>query len=395
MKTLIKGGTLVTITSGTFVGDILIENGKIAKIGKSIKLKDKMVEVVDAAGKFVLPGFIDAHSHIGLFEEGIGFVQDGNEMTDPVTPDVRAIDAFNPYDTAIKRALNGGFTTVMIVPGSANVIGGQGAILKFKSHIVDHCIVKSPAGLKMATGENPKRVYGEMKKMPSTRMGIAAVMRNYFMKVQDYMEKKKRALEKDGVFLDRDPKLEIGELVLKGEIPARIHAHRAQDIVTAIRIAKEFGFKLVIEHGTEAYKVADYLVENNVPVVVGPHDFRSKIELKDLTYENVRILNEKGVLTAIMVDHPVIHLEFANVHAALAMKYGAKREDLLKMLTINPAKILGIDDRVGSLEPGKDADIVIWDNDPFLPQARVEKVFIEGQEVKWWGQLPPTEVEGL
>ncbi len=386
MKKLIKGGTLVTIASGTFIGDILIENGKIAKIAKSIKLKDKNVEIIDAAGKYILPGFIDAHSHIGLFEEGIGFMQDGNEMTDPVTPEVRAIDAFNPYDVAIKRALNGGFTTVMILPGSANVIGGQGAIIKFKSHIVDYCIVKSPAGLKMATGENPKRVYGEMKKMPSTRLGIAAVMRNYFMKVQDYMEKKKRALEKDGVFFDRDPKLEVGELVLKGEIPARVHAHRAQDIVTAIRIAKEFGFKIVIEHGTEAYKVVDYLVENNIPVVVGPHDFRTKVELKDLTYENVRILNEKGVLTAIMVDHPVIHLEFANVHAALAMKYGAKKEDLLKMLTINPAKILGIDDRVGSLEVGKDADIVIWDNDPFLPQARVEKVFIEGQEIKWWGE---------
>jgi len=386
MKKLIKSGTLLTVTSGTFIGDLLIEDSKISKIAEKIECDDPGVEIIDAQGKFVLPGFIDAHSHIGLFEEGVGFVQDGNEMTDPVTPEVRAIDAFNPYDVAIKRALDGGFTTVMIVPGSANVIGGQGAIVKFKSHIVDYCIVKAPAGLKMATGENPKRVYGDMKKMPSTRLGIAAVMRGYFMKVQDYMEKKRRALEKDGMFLDRDPKLEVGELVLKGEIPARVHAHRAQDIVTAIRIAKEFGFKIVIEHATEAYKVVDYLVENNVPVVVGPHDFRTKIELKDLTYENVRILNEKGVLAAIMVDHPVIHLEFANMHAALAMKYGAKKEDILKMLTINPAKILGIENIVGSLEPGKDADIVIWNGDPFLPQSRVEKVFIEGNEIKWWGE---------
>jgi len=386
MKKLIKGGTLLTVTSGTFIGDLLIEDSKISKIAEKIECDDPGVEIIDAQGKFVLPGFIDAHSHIGLFEEGVGFVQDGNEMTDPVTPEVRAIDAFNPYDLAIKRALDGGFTTVMIVPGSANVIGGQGAIVKFKSHIVDYCIVKAPAGLKMATGENPKRVYGDMKKMPSTRLGIAAVMRGYFMKVQDYMEKKRRALEKDGMFFDRDPKLEVGELVLKGEIPARVHAHRAQDIVTAVRIAKEFGFKIVIEHATEAYKVVDYLVENNVPVVVGPHDFRTKIELNDLTYENVRILNEKGVLAAIMVDHPVIHLEFANMHAALAMKYGAKKEDILKMLTINPAKILGIENIVGSLEPGKDADIVIWNEDPFLPQSRVEKVFIEGNEIKWWGE---------
>ncbi|HOP82054.1 MAG TPA: amidohydrolase [Fervidobacterium sp.] len=383
MSKLIKGGFVVTVTGESFIGDVLIEDGKIAKVGKNIKSKN--AEVIDATGKYVLPGFIDAHSHVALFEEGIGSAQDGNEVGDPITADVRAIDAFNPYDIAIKRALDGGFTTVMILPGSANVIGGQGAIVKFKSNIVDYCIVKSPAGLKMATGENPKRVYGSMNKLPSTRLGIAAIMRSYFMKVQDYMEKKRRAIEKDGAFLDRDPKLEIGELVLKGEIPARIHAHRAQDIVTAIRVAKEFNFKLVIEHGTEAYKVVDYLVENNVPVVVGPFGFRTKIELKDQTYDNIRILNEKGVLTAIMVDHPVNPLEYANMQAAIAMKYGAKKEDLLKMLTINPAKILGIDNMVGSIEVGKDADIAIWDNDPFLPQARVEKVFIEGNEVKWWG----------
>ncbi|HPC25232.1 MAG TPA: amidohydrolase [Fervidobacterium sp.] len=383
MSKLIKDGFVVTVTGESFIGDVLIEDGKIAKVGKNIKSKN--AEVIDATGKYVLPGFIDAHSHVALFEEGIGSAQDGNEVGDPITADVRAIDAFNPYDIAIKRALDGGFTTVMILPGSANVIGGQGAIVKFKSNIVDYCIVKSPAGLKMATGENPKRVYGSMNKLPSTRLGIAAIMRSYFMKVQDYMEKKRRAIEKDGAFLDRDPKLEIGELVLKGEIPARIHAHRAQDIVTAIRVAKEFNFKLVIEHGTEAYKVVDYLVENNVPVVVGPFGFRTKIELKDQTYDNIRILNEKGVLTAIMVDHPVNPLEYANMQAAIAMKYGAKKEDLLKMLTINPAKILGIDNMVGSIEVGKDADIAIWDNDPFLPQARVEKVFIEGNEVKWWG----------
>jgi len=383
MSKLIKGGFVVTVTGESFIGDVLIEDGKIAKVGKNIKSKN--AEVIDATGKYVLPGFIDAHSHVALFEEGIGSAQDGNEVGDPITADVRAIDAFNPYDIAIKRALDGGFTTVMILPGSANVIGGQGAIVKFKSNIVDYCIVKSPAGLKMATGENPKRVYGSMNKLPSTRLGIAAIMRSYFMKVQDYMEKKRRAIEKDGAFLDRDPKLEIGELVLKGEIPARIHAHRAQDIVTAIRVAKEFNFKLVIEHGTEAYKVVDYLVENNVPVVVGPFGFRTKIELTDQPYDNIRILNETGVLTAIMVDHPVNPLEYANMQAAIAMKYGAKKEDLLKMLTINPAKILGIDNMVGSIEVGKDADIAIWDNDPFLPQARVEKVFIEGNEVKWWG----------
>ncbi len=383
MKKLFKGGKVITVAKGEFIGDVLVENGKIVKLAEKIECED--CEVIDITGKYLYPGFIDAHSHIGLFEEGIGFMQDGNEMTDPITPDVRAIDAYNPYDEAIPRALKGGITTVMITPGSANVIGGQTAVIKFKSNIVDKCIVKAPAGLKMALGENPKRVYGDMKKMPSTRLGIAALMRNYFMKVQDYIAKKQKAIEKEGVFLDRDPKLEVGEMVLKGEIPARIHAHRAQDIVTAVRIAKEFNFKLVIEHGTEAYKVADFLKENNVPVITGPFGFRTKIELRDATYENVKILNEKGVLCAIMVDHPVEPLEIATIHAALAQKYGAKKEDLLKMLTINPAKILEIDDKIGTIEEGKEADLVVWSGDAFDPASVVEKVFIEGEEISLKG----------
>ncbi|MCM8785957.1 MAG: amidohydrolase [Candidatus Omnitrophica bacterium] len=384
MKKLIKKGMIIPITHKPFVGDVLIEDSKILKIAD--KIEEKVDEIIDATGKYILPGFIDAHSHIGLSEEGIGFISDTNEIAEPVTSDVKAIDAFNPYDIAIKRALDGGFTTVMILPGSANVICGQGAIIKLKSNIVDKCIVKEPAGLKIATGENPKRVYSEMKKSPSTRLGIATIIRNYFINVQNYMVKKKIEIEKEGTFVEKELKFEIGELVLRGEIPVRIHAHTAQDICTAIRISKEFNFKIVIEHGTESYKIVDYLFENKVPVVVGPFGFRRKIETKSQTYENVKILNGKGVLTAIMTDHPVNHLEFGNIHAALAMRYGAKREDVLKMLTINPAKILGIENKVGSIEPGKDADIVIWDKDPFLPEAKVEKVLIEGKEVYWWGE---------
>ncbi|WDU83067.1 amidohydrolase family protein [Caloramator sp. Dgby_cultured_2] len=268
----------------------------------------------------------------------------------------------------------------MILPGSANPIGGQGAILKLRSKIVDEMIIKEPAGLKMALGENPKRVYGGKNQTPSTRLGTAAVIRGYFMKVQDYIKKKENAQKEGKEFTERDIKLEIGERVLKGEIPARIHCHRKDDILTAIRIAEEFGFKFVLEHGTEGYKIADYLKKENVPVVVGPlFGFNTKLELKDKTYEAIKILNEKGVLISIMCDHPVIHLEHANIHAGVALRYGAKEEDLIKMLTINGARILGLEDRIGSIEEGKDADIVIWSHHPFDLRARAEKVYIDGE----------------
>lgn len=377
MKILFKNANIYPITSEPFKGDLLIENGKIKELAKNIRAKAD--EVIDVEGKYIFPGFVDAHSHIGVFEEGVGegYYQDGNEMTDPNTAQVRVIDAFYPEDAAIKRALEGGVTTVMVVPGSANPIGGQGAILKFKSKIVDEMIIKEPAGLKMAMGENPKRVYGSQKKLPSTRLGSVAVIREYFLKVQNYMKKKEK-----GDFYEFDLKMEIGEKVLKREIPARIHAHRADDIITAIRLSEEFGFDLVIEHATEAYKIVDYIKEKGVSLVLGPlFGFRTKLELKDMSFEALRIINEKGILAGLMCDHPVLHLEHANVQAALGMRYGAKEEDLIKMLTINPAKILKIDDRVGSLEPGKDADIAIWNHHPFDIRAKAESVYIEGKKV--------------
>lgn len=381
MKTLIKGGLIYSIEQKPFIGDILIENNKIIEISEEIKVDDAC-HVIDANGKYIFPGFIDAHSHIGLFEEGVGAgYQDGNEATNPVTPEVRAIDAFNPDDASIKRALEGGVTTVMVLPGSANPIGGQGTILKLKGNIVDKMVIKEVAGLKMALGENPKRVYSGKNQTPATRLGTAAVIRGYLMKVQDYIKKKEQCIKDNKEFLDRDIKLEVGEKVLKGEIPARIHCHRKDDILTAIRIAKEFGFKLVLEHATEGYKIADYIKENDIPVVIGPlFGFRTKLELKDKTYESVKIMYENGVLASIMCDHPVIPLEHANIHAGVALKYGAEEEKILEMLTINPAKILGIDDRVGSIEVGKDADIVIWSHHPFDLRANVEKVFIDGVE---------------
>ncbi len=382
MKTLFKNGKVFPISSNPFVGDVLVEDGKIKAIG-ALNETDAD-EVVELNGKYLFPGFVDAHSHIGLYEEGVGayYASDGNEMTDPITPHVRAIDAFNPADPAIPRALSGGITTVMILPGSANPIGGQGAILKLNPTNVDKMIVKSPAGMKMAFGENPKRVYGGQKKTPATRLGIAAVVRDFFMKVQDYMAEKALAKEEGKPFTKRDSKLEIGELVLSKKIPARIHAHRADDILTAIRIAEEFDFDFVIEHGTEGYKIVDVLKEKNVKVVAGPLlTFRTKYELKDMTMKALKILIENGITASLMCDHPVIPLEYSTVQAATALRYGSKEEDLLKMLTINPAKILGMENRIGTIEEGKDADLVIWTGHPFDMHSVVESVYIEGKRV--------------
>ncbi len=382
MKILFKGAKVFPISSEPFVGDVSVEDGKIKEVGENLVFDAD--QVIDLKGKFLFPGFVDAHSHLGLYEEGVGsfYASDGNEMTDPVTPDVRAIDAFNPQDPAIKRALHGGITTVMILPGSANPIGGQGAILKLNPSIVDKMIIREPAGLKMAFGENPKRVYGEQKKAPSTRLGVAAVVRNYFLKVQDYMAEKELAKKEGKPFTKRNSKYEIGEMVLKGEIPARIHAHRADDILTAMRIAEEFNFKFVIEHGTEGYKIVEILKEKKIPVVAGPLlTFRTKYELKDMTMKALKILNENGILASLMCDHPVIPLEYSSIQAAAGLRYGSKEDDLLKMITINPAKIIGMDERIGTIEKGKDADLAVWSGHPFDMSSKVESIYIEGKKI--------------
>lgn len=383
MTILFKKAKIYPITEECFIGDLLVKDGKIASIGQNIY--SGASEVVDASGKYIFPGFIDAHSHVGIYEEGVGYQYgDGNEMTNPVTPEVSVVDAFYPNDPSIKRALSGGVTTVMVVPGSANPIGGQGAIFKFKdTQVVDDMVVKRLAGLKMATGENPKRVYGiEKKQMPLTRLGTAAVIKDYFYKVQNYKLKKEKAEKEGNPFAEVNPQMEIGLKVLNKEIPARIHAHRMDDILTAVRIAEEFDFKVIIEHATEGYKIADFLKEKNIPVVLGPiFGFRTKLELKDMTFEAIRIINEKGILAAMMCDHPVIPLESTTIQLGTALRYGAKEENLFKMITINPAKILGIDDRVGSLEAGKDADFSIWSGHPFEFRSQVESVYIEGEKV--------------
>ncbi len=382
MKILFKNATVFPVTAKPFKGDVLVEDGKIKRMGEQIK-PARGTEVFDLTGRYLFPGFIDAHSHIGLYPEGLGSTEsEGNEMTDPVTAHLFAIDAFYPQDSAINRALSGGVTTAFVVMGSANPVGGQGFVAKFNGKTAAQMCVVNPAGVKMALGENPKRVYSEKKILPSTRMGTAAVIRTFLIKSRDYMKKKELAVKENKPFVDTDPKYEVGEKLLKGELTARIHAHRADDILTAIRIAEEFSIKFVIEHCTEGYKIADILAQKKIPVVAGPLlTFATKLELRDMTMESLKILTEKGVLTALMCDHPVIPLEYATVQAAAAMRYGMKEEELLKMLTINPAKILGLSDRIGSIEPGKDADLVVWTGHPFDMKAVVEKVFINGELV--------------
>lgn len=383
-KLIITNGQIKTMAGREFLGSILIENTKITALGEDIDEKDHPdAVVIDALGCFVLPGFIDAHTHVGIGEEIYRWEgEDINEMTDPVTPDMRAIDGINPEDEGFRDARMGGVTTVFAAPGSANVIGGTGAVLKTVGKIVDKMILRDPAGLKIAFGENPKMVYGEQKKMPMTRMGTAALLRQALVDAQVYQGKIEEGKTDPDKIPERDLGLEILVMVLKREIPLRAHAHRADDIMTAIRIAKEFDVELVIEHCTEGHKISEELGELGYPAVVGPlMANRSKVELKDKSFKTPGILAKAGVKVAIMTDHSVTPIEQLPLCAALACKAGMDIEDALRSITINPAEILGVSERIGSLEVGKDADIVIWSEHPFMITSRPIYVIINGKVV--------------
>ena len=361
---------------------IAVENGKIKAIGTDILIPEG-AEIIDASGKLVFPGFIDAHCHIGMWEEAMGFEgSDGNEMTDPITPHLRAIDSINPADEAFRNALKGGITTAATGPGSANVIGGTFTVLKLYGDRVDDMILKETLAMKCAFGENPKRVYNEKKLMPSTRMGTAAKLREVLAKAVEYKNKIEDAAGDRTKLPPYDMKLEALLPVVKGEIPLKAHAHRADDIFTSIRIAKEFGLKLTLDHCTEGHLIAGHLAKEGLPAIVGPSfGNKSKIELANKTFDTPKILNEAGVKIAIMTDSPVIPLEYLPMCAALAHKAGLDEMEALKCITINPAEILGIADRVGSLEIGKDADIVIWNGHPFDIQSTVDKTIVDGKIV--------------
>jgi len=383
MITAIRGGKIHTITNGILEkGTVIMENGKITGVGRELPIP-LGAEIIDAEGKYIFPGFIDAHTHAGLFEEGMGFEgEDGNELTEPVTPHLRAIDGINPEDEAFKDALAAGITTVVSGPGSGNVVGGQALAMKTAGRTMEEMVIKEPIGMKIALGENPKRVYNEQKKMPSTRMGTAALLRDCLVQAQNYLEKLKKHREKPDEVFERELKWEAMIKVLEGEIPLRAHAHRADDILTAIRIAEEFGVKVVIEHATEGHKIAQILAEKGVPVVVGPGlTSRSKIELKEMSFRTPGILAKAGVKVALMTDHPVIPVQYLPICAVLAVKEGMAEEDALRAITINAAEIIGLDHRLGSIEVGKDGDLVIYNGHPFNYLSRVEKVFVNGRLV--------------
>ena len=363
-------------------GCILIEAGKIKEIGNDL-VAPLDATVVDASGKKVFPGFIDAHCHIGMWEEGIGFEgADGNEMTDPVTPHLRAIDALNPRDEAFENAIKGGVTTAATGPGSANVIGGTFAVVKLHGDRIDDMVMNPSVAMKCAFGENPKRVYAEKKITPTTRMGTAAKLRETLAKAVEYSKKIELAGDDASKLPAYDMKLEAMLPVVKGEIPLKAHAHRADDIFTSIRIAKEFGVKLTLEHCTEGHLIADHLAKEGYFATIGPSfGSKSKFELNNKTFDTPKVMVEAGCKIAIMTDSPVIPLEYLPMCAALAHKAGLDEMEALKCITINPAEVLGVQERIGSLEAGKDADIVIWDRHPFDLQAHVEMTIVNGEIV--------------
>ena len=375
---LIKNAKIITLEETDYeCADILIKNGRIAKIGKDISSED--AEKFDAAGLTAIPGIVDSHCHIGMWEDGIDQEgADGNESTEPITPELRAIDAINTLERCFEEAREGGVTTVVTGPGSSNVIGGQFCAMKTAGVCVDEMVIKAPAALKMALGENPKGVYGEQKKAPSTRMATAALMRAAFIEAQEYQKDRE---SEDGAA--RDLKYEILVSALKREIPVKVHAHRADDIMTAIRIAKEFDLDLSIEHCTEGHLIPEYIKRSGARVILGPLlSDRCKPELKNQSLEAPRILYENGIEFALMSDHPVQITQNLLMTAAVCVRYGLPERAALESITINAAKACRIEDRVGSLAEGKDADIVLFAGDPLDVRTRIEAVFINGERVK-------------
>lgn len=378
-KTALVNTRLITMSGKNYdKGAILWEDGRIIDVGEEIPLPPG-TQTVDCGGRTVMPGFIDAHTHLGIMEEIYQIEgDDANEFSDPVTPELRALDAINPYDLAFADALKGGVTTVMSGPGSANVIGGTTTVLKTAGPLLDDMVLVREAGLKVAFGENPKHVYAEQKKMPYTRMGIAALLRQALTDAQVYLAKVDKAVS-GGEVMERDLGLETLSRVIQRKMPLRAHAHRADDIITAIRVADEFGLDLVIEHGTEAHKIIPEIVRRNIPVVVGPTlSARSKVELAELNWHTLAALQEAGILFAITTDHSVTPVQYLPLCASLAVKYGLDEEAALKAITINPARILKQDHRLGSLENGKDADLVVMSGHPLDWRTRVEKVYVNG-----------------
>ena len=406
---LISNGIIHTMDDGRVIknGYVLLDGARIAETGSGLPAcaNDPDVQTVDAAGGWVLPGLVDAHSHIGLFNDGLGEEgSDGNEATDPVTPHLRAVDAIYHADECFLEAARAGITTVMTGPGSANIFSGQFAVMKTAGRTTDEMLVRAPAAMKVALGENPKRVYGTKSKTPLTRMANASIFRETMLQAREYARKKR--LSDPDKQPEPDMKQEALLPVLDGTLTLKIHVHRADDILTAVRICNEFGVRYTLDHCTEGYLVADVLKEEyerglSDPlagtgagkgklegILVGPLlSDRSKPELMHQNIRNPGILAETGIPMAILTDHPVIPQQYLILSAAVAAREGMGEEAALRAVTIDAARLSGAADRVGSLEAGKDADVLILDGHPFDLRTRVLGVWINGAQVPGSGTL--------
>lgn len=382
---LIINGKILTMEDKNFECGYIRINGKlIEEVGNMSALAPgEDEEVLDVKGAWVMPGLIEAHCHIGITEEKWGIVGDDcNEGTNPITPALRAIDAVNPMDPAFHDAIEAGITAVMVGPGSSNVVGGQFVFMKTQGRCMDEMIVKHPAAMKVAFGENPKTAYGDKDQLPSTRMGIGALLRETLYKAKQYVQDKE-----NGMLQNEDFQMEPWIPVFKREIPLKAHAHRADDILTAIRIAREFEVDITIDHGTESHLIADEIKASGFPVIVGPElTSRSKIEVKNMNFRTNGVLNKAGILFAITTDHPVTMLQYLPLCAGVAVKHGLPVEEGLKAITINAARICRVDDRVGSLKKGKDADIAIFNGNPMEVFTETLYTIIDGQVYYVWEQ---------
>ncbi|MGX6444094.1 amidohydrolase [Neobacillus sp. K501] len=369
-KLLLKNATIYPVTAKPIPdGDLLIESGKIKKIGKNLVV-DSNMKVIDCHNLFLFPGFIDVHTHLGLYDEGTGWAgNDANETAEPMTPHIRAIDGVYPLDPAFSDAVKSGITTVHVMPGSANIIGGTTSVIKTTGKNVKKMIVEEISGLKLALGENPKRIHSHGNSDSITRMGIMGMLREAFFKA---------------FYADNPDDLRIAPLVkaLKREIPVRIHAHRADDIITALRLAEEFNLDLRIEHCTEGHLIANELAGHNLKVSVGPTlTRRSKIELKNKTWKTYQELTDHGVEVSITTDHPYTPIQYLNLAAGIAVREGLSEQKALEGISILPARNLKIDNRLGSITEGKDADLVLWNHHPFHYLAKPKWTMIGGEIV--------------
>ena len=381
MLCIANGNIHDMVSREPFVGSILVEDGRILRIGADVQPPEGCA-VIDASGREVYPGFIDAHSHLGIQGTAVGYEgQDYNEYNDAVTPQLRGIDSFNPLDPAVRAALHGGVTCVATGPGSSNVLGGTFVAVKTLGRCADAMVVRNPIAMKCAFGENPKRCYQD--KGISARMTTAGKLRETLLRTQDYMLRKEAAGEDVLRRPAYDMKLEAMIPVVKGELPLKAHAHQANDILTAIRIAKEFGVRMTLEHCTEGHLVAEEIAASGFPCAVGPtFGFASKHELQHKSWETPAALWRAGAQVSIITDAQVILQENLLLCASFAAKAGMDPFEAMKAITINPARHIGIADRVGSLEAGKDADILIFDGDPLKVESRLLTVMVDGKIVE-------------